>query len=173
MITRISYDKWFLNNLESVQKTLQNRQAATSQKSAEKAELRRRYDTVEISEDAYKAAAAKQSHTEQAVALPVNETQAVSSADDGFDLMSIIQVSSPQASKESDDYGTGLLDLIDSGSIDYEKIKPVERNVGRAYSQARVSASATSLSENLHLTPAMVDIPAEVLGEDAEAPRLS
>ena len=148
MITRVSYDRWFLNNLENVQQTLNNRQAARQQQSTEEADLYRRYDTVEFSEDAYQAAEAAQ--TAKASALP--EAKSVSEADsDAFDLMSLIAVSTAEKGESSGDFHVGLLDLIESGSIDYDEIKPVERNVSKAY-------DGTDAAENAH---ALTTLPEE------------
>ena len=138
MITRVSYDRWFLNNLENVQQTLNNRQSARQQQAAEQADLYRRYDTVEFFEDAYQTAEAAQAA--KAAVLPEMKGVTANETDD-FDLMSLIAVSTAERGESNVDSHVGLLDLIDSGSIKYEEIKPVERNVSKVYDDDAVQTT--------------------------------
>ena len=153
MITRVSYDRWFLNNLENVQQTLNNRQAAQQQKTAEEADLYRRYDTVEFSEDAYQAAEAAQ--TAKTATLPEQTSLSATETDD-FDLMSLIAVSTAEKGDNTDDFHVGLLDLIESGSIEYEEIKPVKRNVSKVYDDdaAENAHALTTLPEETDISEA-------------------
>ena len=153
MITRVSYDKWFLNNLENVQKTLNTRQAARQQRAAEKADNYRRFDTVEFTDEAYKALEASRERTFEKSASAEKIAKPAKAEFDGFDLMKLIQASTAEKGQPTDNSGVGLLDLIDSGTIDYEEIKPVQRDFSEAYSDDDVVASAISLPAEITAAP--------------------
>lgn len=148
-----TYEKWYLHNLIETQHTQNNRftQKRQAEIDAKENEISsaKRFDVVDFSDEAIEAARLQsiEKSTEAAQTEPYNEPEDVikttySPADfiaQSQKPQSLTEISIEKA-QEEDEFHIGLLDLIDSGSIDApqldfdeimkrkEEIKPVERN---------------------------------------------